>query len=373
MKISDESYKDLHVFQMEHPINVMDWTSQKTVCTAGSGSSKSEILELCLPPKLFADENKSLCAGRDFTVLHGAFTDRIVSCLQHVPGTRCIVTGDELTSDLQVWDLGGDESDIIRRTGSIKGKSQVSEGGVRMATTPTHPPQILHGSTICDIHLTELNTGTTLYKNESDSAEPLSSLQFLNDRVFLASCCNGDVYIADSRMSASCRLSSPPESLDRCNLWWTNASVGPDLSSCRIISLSATGEAVVSDLRNQKNPRNVVSRAQLNLQTHQCNLDHVMLWWAPELKDCFSVSGFSGEVQIYDTSHWRTELQEVQPLFQHCGHAVSSTLSDRDVPPLVTSHIWHPSSPQTLLSAASDGSVHVWDWVIPSGPEPEQL
>lgn len=28
------------------------------VCTAGSGSSKSEILELCLPPKLFADENK---------------------------------------------------------------------------------------------------------------------------------------------------------------------------------------------------------------------------------------------------------------------------------------------------------------------------
>lgn len=76
-------------------------------------------------------------------------------------------------------------SDIIRRTGSIKGKSQVSEGGVRMATTPTHPPQILHGSTICDIHLTELNTGTTLYKNGKSAAVSFSVFFHWNSIAFI--------------------------------------------------------------------------------------------------------------------------------------------------------------------------------------------
>lgn len=125
-------------------------------------------------------------------------------------------------------------------------------------------------------------------------------------------------------MSASCRLSSPPESLDRCNLWWTNASVGPDLSSCRIISLSATGEAVVSDLRNQKNPRNVVSRAQLNLQTHQCNLDHVMLWWAPELKDCFSVSG------QFVTQHWMDICSKITHPGPHMDSGLWFTIINSD-------------------------------------------
>lgn len=77
---------------------------------------------------------------------------------------------------------------------------------------------------------------------------------------------------------------------------------------------------------------------------------------------CFPRAGFSGAVQIYNTSGWRAELQEVQPLFEHRGHAVSPQ-SAGGVPVFATSHVWHPERPQTLLSAASDGSVHVWDWV----------
>lgn len=73
-------------------------------------------------------------------------------------------------------------------------------------------------------------------------------------------------------------------------------------------------------------------------------------------------AGFSGTVQIYSTSGWRTELQEAQPLFEHRGHIVSSQ-PEGGVPVFITSHIWHPEQPRTLLSAASDGSVHVWDWV----------
>ncbi|KAF0032056.1 hypothetical protein F2P81_016611 [Scophthalmus maximus] len=302
-----KTYKDLHVYQLEHPTKVIEWTSGKTVCVAGYGSSKNEVLELRLPLKLFANENKGLCAERDFKVVHGGFADGPVRCLRHVPGTRCIVTSDGLSSNLQVWDLGGDDS-------------------------------------------------------ETDSADPLSSLQFVGDSVFLAGCRNGNIYVADTRTSSAPQLSPPPASSGESEPWWTDASAGPDPSSCRVIRLSLSGEAAVSDLRN---PGAIVSRARLDVQTHcRCSsTDDVGLSLAPAL-DCIAVSGLGRAVQIYDTSVWRPEPQDALPLFEHRGHEVSSRQSDEgSVPALVTSHVWHPDRPRTLLSAAADGSVHVWDWV----------
>uniref|UniRef100_A0A8D3B665 WD repeat-containing protein 73 n=1 Tax=Scophthalmus maximus TaxID=52904 RepID=A0A8D3B665_SCOMX len=356
-----KTYKDLHVYQLEHPTQVIEWTSGKTVCVAGYGSSKNEVLELRLPLKLFANENKGLCAERDFKVVHGGFADGPVRCLRHVPGTRCIVTSDGLSSNLQVWDLGGDDSDVIRRTGSVKGRTTASEGVSRIAARPSSRPHILHGALSGDIQLTELTSGKTLYKLETDSADPLSSLQFVGDSVFLAGCRNGNIYVADTRTSSAPQLSPPPASSGESEPWWTDASAGPDPSSCRVIRLSLSGEAAVSDLRN---PGAIVSRARLDVQTHcRCSsTDDVGLSLAPAL-DCIAVSGqFS--VQIYDTSVWRPEPQDALPLFEHRGHEVSSRQSDEgSVPALVTSHVWHPDRPRTLLSAAADGSVHVWDWV----------
>ncbi|XP_069576038.1 WD repeat-containing protein 73 isoform X1 [Brachyistius frenatus] len=360
-----KTYKDLHVYQLEHPTQVIEWTSAKTVCVAGYSPSKNEILELRLPLKLFADENKGLCAERDFKVAHGGFTDGSVRCLKHIPGTRCVVTNDGLSCDLQVWDLGGDDSDVIRRTGSIEGRKGVSEGGSRIAARLSSPPQVLHGAQSSDVQLTQLTSGQTLYKLDTDSAAPLSSLQFVSDAVFLAGCRNGSVVIADTRTSAAPQVSPPPED---GVAWWTDVSAGPHLSTCRVVRLSSSGQAVVSDLRN---PGGAVCRAQLDVQTRRCSLDDVGVSWAPALDDCISVSGFSGVVQIYNTSVWRTEQQEAQPLFQHRGHAVSSQQPDDGVPVFVTAHVWHPERPRTLLSAASDGSIHVWDWVDPAGSAAE--
>ncbi|KAI9520235.1 hypothetical protein NQZ68_020135 [Dissostichus eleginoides] len=448
-----KTYKDLHVYQLEHPTQVIEWTSRKTVCVAGYSSSTNEILELQLPLKLFADENKGLCAERDFKVVHGGFTEGPVRCLRHVPGTRCVVTNDGLTSDLQVWTVGGDDSDVIRRTGSVAGrktrkKKSDSEGGSRIAAR--HSSQVLHGAQSDDIQLTQLTSGQILYTPgkltsgqilytpgkltsgqilytpgkltsgqilytpgkltsgqilytpgkltsgqilytpgkltsgqilytpgkltsgqilytpgkltsgqilytpEITSSNPLSSLQFVSDDVFLAGCCNGNVYIADTRASASPQLSPAPpgESV----LWWTDAAGGA--SSGSFIRVSSSGLAEISDLRN---PGAAVSRAQLSVQSRHCNPGDVKVSWAPALNDCIAVSGFSGLVQIYNTSGWGAELQEVQPLFEHRGHAVSSQSDEGDV--FVTSQLWHPERPRTLLSAASDGSVHVWDWV----------
>ncbi|XP_040901310.1 WD repeat-containing protein 73 isoform X2 [Toxotes jaculatrix] len=283
-----KTYTDLHVYQLEHPTQVIEWTSGKTVCVAGYTSSKNDILELHLPQKLFADENKGLCAERDFRVVHGGFTDGPVRCLRHVPGTRFAVTSDGRSSSLQVWDLGGDDSDVIRRTGSIEGRRSVSEGSTRIAARLWSQPQILHGARSGDVQLTQLSSGHTLYElAETDSADPLTSLQFLSDGLFLAGCCNGSIYVADTRTSAAPQLLPPPASSGESVLWWTDASAGPDPSSCRVVRLSSSGQAVVSDLRNLGG---AVSRAQLDTQTRRCGPDDVRLSWAPALDNCIAVS-----------------------------------------------------------------------------------
>lgn len=56
------------------------------------------------------------------------------------------------------------------------------------------------------------------------------------------------------------------------------------------------------------------------------------------------------------------ESEPPQPIFVHQGHELSCE-EKTDATLVVTTHVWHPWRPRTLLSAASDGSVHVWDWV----------
>ena len=72
--------------------------------------------------------------------------------------------------------------------------------------------------------------------------------------------------------------------------------------------------------------------------------------------------GFDGMVQVYDTTSWDGMGSQVEPLFTHRGHIFLEG-NQTDTTPLVTTHTWHPHKPRTLLSAASDASLHVWDWV----------
>ncbi|KAM9852565.1 integrator complex assembly factor WDR73 isoform 2-T2 [Aulostomus maculatus] len=349
-----KTYKDLHVYQLEFPTQVIEWTSGKSF-----HSQKNELLELRLPLKLFADENKGLCAERDFKVVNGGFADGPVSSLRHVPGTRCVVTNDGRSSDLQVWDLGGDYSDVIRRTAIIEGRRPESGMGSKMAARRLSQPSILHGGQSDVVQLTGLASGQTLYQLATDATQPLNSLHFLSDHVFLAACCNGSVYIADSRTSSAAQRLPPPDSSGGFARWWMDAAADDDPSSCRVVRLSSSGQVEVSELRR---PGGAGRRAQLDVQTHCCNMDNVRVSWAPMLDDSISVSGFGGGVQIYNTSGWGAELQEARPLFEHRGHVVSHRRDD-GVPVNVTAHIWHPERLRTLLSAASDGSVHVWEWV----------
>ncbi|MEQ2163380.1 hypothetical protein GOODEAATRI_029473 [Goodea atripinnis] len=158
--------------------------------------------------------------------------------------------------------------DVIRRTGSIQGRS-VSHTGSRIAARRSTPPQVLHGAQSSNVQLTHLGTGETLYK-----------------LVFLASCCNGSFYIADTRTSAAPQVSPAPSG--ESVLWWTDASAAPQQACCKVVRLSSSGQALVSDLRNLGG---TVCKAQLGIQTPPCKLEDVTVLWAPALDGCFSVSG----------------------------------------------------------------------------------
>uniref|UniRef100_A0A673U9L8 WD repeat domain 73 n=1 Tax=Suricata suricatta TaxID=37032 RepID=A0A673U9L8_SURSU len=82
---------------------------------------------------------------------------------------------------------------------------------------------------------------------------------------------------------------------------------------------------------------------------------NLRVWQVPE------DSGFDGTVQVYDATSWDGTGSRVEPLFTHRGHIFLED-SQPDAAPLVTTHTWHPHKLRTLLSAASDASLHVWDW-----------
>ncbi|KAM9783251.1 integrator complex assembly factor WDR73 [Neosynchiropus ocellatus] len=352
-----KKYQDLHMYQLEGAANVLEWTSPQTVCVASRHGDSSQILELQLPLKLLVEVNKGLCAERDFRVTCGAFTDAPVSGLKHVTGTRCVVTSGGRSSDLQLWDLSEEAGGTIKRTGSVPGLGGDSGGGkVQMAIRPCLR-DVVHGAQSDDVALSSLTTGKTLSHHVlAPAAEPLASLHFISEDVFLAACFNGSVYVVDTRATRPPQVHGGSAG-DR---WWTAVSAGSDLTDCNLIQLSGSGLAVVWDLRS---PATSKRHAQLDVQGIGGDSEHVRVSWAPALDNTFSVSGFGGNILIYDSSVWGAESHQVGPLFEHRGHMVTDGLT------MVTAHIWHTERPRTLLSAASDGSAHLWDWISQSGTE----
>ncbi|XP_077089151.1 integrator complex assembly factor WDR73 [Siphateles boraxobius] len=352
------TYKDLHVFQLEHPTKVIEWTGDKSICVAGYTGAKSEILELLLPLKLYAGDNQGLCAERDFKVQRGGFSEEPVECLIHIPGTRCVVTSGSSSSTLQIWDIGVDDSDVIKRTGVINLKSR-STKGIKIAPGFTDDPTVLHGSCISDAQLTEIATGRVLYTVGNESLDSVSGLQFVNAHAFLICARNGTLLMGDTRDPSTAHY---PLEESKSGLHWS-FGLRSDISQSEpsvVARLSSSAHILLSDLRDLRSP---ICQTQLNVQHSPPNNDFLNISWAPVLNSCLSVSGFDGIVHIYNTTDWSTKAQSPQPIFSHRGHVMSHDAKYSGSPAVITTHSWHHSRPNTLLSAAMDGSLHVWDWV----------
>ncbi|XP_054445265.1 WD repeat-containing protein 73 isoform X2 [Pteronotus mesoamericanus] len=295
-------YQDFHAFDLSSATRVLEWIGDKGVFVAGSESlKKNEILHLMLPLRLSVKENQGLFPERDFKVCHGGFSDRSVFDLKHVPDTRLLVTSGLPGCYLQVWQVAEDS-------------------GV------------------------------------SDSEE-LSSLQVLDADTFAFCCASGRLGLVDTRQKwAPSERGSPGPGGGR---WCAEVRGGAQDPGPNIASLCSDGQLCLLDPRDLCSP---VSSVQCPVSTPSPDPELLRVTWAPGLDRCLAISGFDGTVQVHDVTSWDGIEGQIEPLFTHRGHIFLD--GDGTGPaPLVTTHTWHPRKPRTLLSAASDASLHVWDWV----------
>ncbi|XP_014815027.1 PREDICTED: WD repeat-containing protein 73 isoform X3 [Calidris pugnax] len=305
-------YGDLHTFELQAPTRLIEWARGNRVCVAGYGQSGgNEILQLLPPPSLQVKETQGLCPERDFKVECGGFSNRPVYSLKYVPDTSLLVTSGPPDSSLQVWQVSAEDS-------------------------------------------------------ASRSSEELGGLAFLDPDTLLLCSAEGRLFLADLRQ--------PRGPLEAASIPWApcgerwcmgvgHGPPGSDLTSQPIVCLSSGGHLTLTDVRKTSES---LATVKCRVPSASSSGEFLCVSWAPALESCLAVSGFDGTVRVFDTWGWEGSGLEVEPIFVHRGHALGGCNGGGDLP-LVTTHTWHPQKARTLLSAASDGSLHVWDWVQPGG------
>ncbi|XP_009865560.1 PREDICTED: WD repeat-containing protein 73 [Apaloderma vittatum] len=138
---------------------------------------------------------------------------------------------------------------------------------------------------------------------------------------------------------------------------------GSRLDNVQVTEVESRKNVYMSDVRKTSE---FLASAKCRVPSPRSGAEFLCVSWAPALEGCLAVSGFDGTVHVYDTQSWDNSGREVEPIFIHKGHVFGGPGGGRD-PPQVTAHTWHPQKQRTLLSAASDGSLHVWDWVQSCG------
>ncbi|NXA38088.1 WDR73 protein, partial [Eudromia elegans] len=360
-------YEALHTFELQAPTRVIEWARGSRICVAGYGpSGGNEILQLLPPPTLQAKETQGLCPERDFKVECGGFSNRPVYSLKHVPDTSLLVTSGPPDSSLQVWQVSAEDSDVIKSVSAISTENGLGQPWAKIAATSARAPWILHGSRLNNVQITEVESKKNVYVAASRSSEELSDVAFLDCSTLLVCCAKGQLCLADTRQPQS-PLEATTVPSAPCGLRWCmgvkHGPPGSDSSSQPVARLSSTGHLTLTDLRKVSEP---LAWAKCSVSCPSSSAEFLSISWAPALEGCVAVSGFDGTVHVYETRSWDGSGKEAEPLFVHKGHAFGG-LDGSEGPPVVTAHTWHPQKPRTLLSAASDGSLHIWDWVESRG------
>ncbi|KAM6180574.1 integrator complex assembly factor WDR73 [Erethizon dorsatum] len=353
-------YQDFHAFDLSAATRVLEWIGDKGVFVAGYDSlKKNEILHLMLPPRLSVKENQGLFPERDFKVCHGGFSDRAVLELKHLPDTRLLVTSGLPGCYLQVWRVA-EESDVIKAVSTIAVQEEAEGLWPRLAVFSS-APRVLHGARLSSLQAVDLESRETTYSSGISDSEELSSLQVLSGDTFAFCCVSGRLGLVDTRQPWAPLENSGQGPGSGGQRWCAEVRDGDRGPGPCFSSLGADGQLCLLDARDLCHP---VSSVQCAVSTPSPNPELLRVTWAPGLDNCLAVSGFDGTVQVYDITSWEGVDSRVEPLFTHRGHIFLEE-GEGDAAPLVTTHTWHPSKPRTLLSAASDASVHVWDWVDP--------
>ncbi|XP_055558940.1 WD repeat-containing protein 73 isoform X1 [Falco cherrug] len=356
-------YGDLHTFELQAPTRLIEWARGNRVCVAGYGQSGgNEILQLLPPPTLQAKETQGLCPERDFKVECGGFSNRPVYSLKFVPDTSLLVTSGPPDSSLQVWQVSAEDSDVIKSVSTIPTENSTGQPWAKIATISARAPWVLHGSRLNSVQITEVESRKNVYMAASSNNEELGGLAFLDCNTLLLCCAKGQLCLADIRQPQS-PLEAVSVPSAPCGEQWCmgvgRQPQGSDSSSQPVACLSSGGHLTLTDVRKTSES---LASVKCRVPSPSSGAEFLCVSWAPALEGCLAVSGFDGTVHVYNSQSWDSSGKEAEPIFVHKGH-VFSRLGSSGGPPPVTVHTWHPQKPRTLLSAASDGSLHVWDWV----------
>ncbi|XP_055558941.1 WD repeat-containing protein 73 isoform X2 [Falco cherrug] len=354
-------YGDLHTFELQAPTRLIEWARGNRVCVAGYGQSGgNEILQLLPPPTLQAKETQGLCPERDFKVECGGFSNRPVYSLKFVPDTSLLVTSGPPDSSLQRLHLF--QIDVIKSVSTIPTENSTGQPWAKIATISARAPWVLHGSRLNSVQITEVESRKNVYMAASSNNEELGGLAFLDCNTLLLCCAKGQLCLADIRQPQS-PLEAVSVPSAPCGEQWCmgvgRQPQGSDSSSQPVACLSSGGHLTLTDVRKTSES---LASVKCRVPSPSSGAEFLCVSWAPALEGCLAVSGFDGTVHVYNSQSWDSSGKEAEPIFVHKGH-VFSRLGSSGGPPPVTVHTWHPQKPRTLLSAASDGSLHVWDWV----------
>ncbi|KAG8536158.1 hypothetical protein GDO81_027007, partial [Engystomops pustulosus] len=199
-----------------------------------------------------------------------------------------------------------------------------------------------------------------VYTLDGSSDEAVGSLSFLDPSTVHLCCLSGRQIIADVRQPGVAHEGSAVPNVPGDQHWCAAVKSQIQDACSKIASLSSEGHIIITDARNLGTPLKCAKSKSSNCPAPEERI--MCICWAPTLDDYISVSGLDGTVQIYDTRHWDAAVKEVDALFTHRGHCAMGECEDGSAP-RVTVHSWHPWKERTLVSAANDGSLHIWDWL----------
>lgn len=253
------------------------------------------------------------------------------------------------------------DSHMIEKTGRVENIAPTSHAAV----VDANDSLAVFGNTTTNICVYDVHTSQCVFDTSTGllASEEISRL-FFADQHCVLSCgqTSGTVTVWDVRAGlVAFELPRAVQTINSCSMNQSHTAWTCDrLSHCGPVStlllLESVGQVIIIDIRHGCQNHDVLSLS--TGQTFSPASDEHMTIRASFCEKLFAISGKDSAVNIYALSS--SSDQEVNPVFVHTGHRPVAGMAE----PTVWTTSWHPDSvPNSLLSAASDGSLHAWQFI----------
>lgn len=366
-------YNRLHMYDLHLPVTASDWINEKNVCLATSDEKNHEIWQVALPDDLLEEEQEScLSKDRDFKLVAGGFCDKKIAAVKCFASQQYVAVTPVDTSSVDILKLCSDSSvNVMPKVKTIQNVNCNSEASSLSKMSDTI---MAFGSCLNNICIADIATQTVLHHTPTKTLsvdERLGGLEALSSNTLVA--CgqhSGCLWMLDFRLKEPLKASTPP-CTDHCStstmdLKWimtrpltaVTPSNDEDCSGSiwRFSSDGTILENCVSELKKpcfKTCPSTIQKNGKENKAPRSVQVSH-------DQSPLISISGFGNIIQIYDSGQWKKaeDPDKVEPIFVHDGHQVCCNQPEVNQ---VTYHGWHPTKHGLMLSADSEGSLHVFE------------